>query len=102
VSIRADLDLKNGIDGKESRLLSGNSVCVGAFPPSSTADAGMESIIQFILLGPLQQAINRTVKHSVFMYGRLVFLNCIDHLKIMLIKGCEMVQLLYTPSVLWL
>jgi hypothetical protein len=65
LSIRADLDLKNGIDGKESRLLSGNSVCVGAFPPSSTADAGMESITQFILLGPLQQARKRTVSYVV-------------------------------------
>jgi hypothetical protein len=54
--MRADFDLKNGIDGKVSRLLRGNSVCVGAFPPSLTADAGIESITQFILLGPLQQA----------------------------------------------
>jgi hypothetical protein len=43
------------MDGKESMLLRGNSVCVGALPPSSTADAGIELITQFILLGPLQQ-----------------------------------------------
>jgi hypothetical protein len=77
VSIRADLDLKNGIDGKESRLPRGNSVCVGAFPPSSTADAGIESITQFILLGPLQQAKNRTVNVlsiQVFLSKEVIWL----------------------------
>lgn len=52
-SSRLDFDRKKGSDGKESTLLRGESVCVGATPPGSMAEAGMASIVQFILLGPL-------------------------------------------------
>lgn len=52
-SSRLDFDGKNGTDGKESTLLRGKSVCVGATPPGSMAEAGMASMVQFNLLGPL-------------------------------------------------
>jgi hypothetical protein len=63
LSIRDDLDLKNGIDAEETSLLKGNPVCVGATPPCSIADTGIESITHRILLGPLQQ--NGIICHNI-------------------------------------
>jgi len=56
LSTRIDFDLKKGIEGKESTLLTTNSVCVGARPPGSIAEAGIVSITHCILLGPLSMS----------------------------------------------
>lgn len=52
-STQLDLERKNGIEGKDSPLERGNSVCVGATPPASMEELGIGSMMHCILLGPL-------------------------------------------------